>query len=465
MPACHWKLGFENPVNKPELSSLTTTLLRNHFGAKDAALSPAALQMLVESSACCLIGHFPRDSSDKNRGPLSILLARLFLVDSDSSSTRLLRRTIAVSLAAAAFADHHYPRTDRDGNPDDEDSREQRAVKVLRYYVKKEPDESETLKLFAFGFVGVLPWLTPHPLEVIEADTVSKSFIHVNRLTTRFLRIHTLGAAYNFKQERAQATFQYLLSVPTTLLSASSEKNIVSSCSQYLLPEFIAKQKIDLRLYISSLRALCSAHSGELQGLCLSALASRQALTCSAEFLQSVGHEKLLGTLFGASTSNTPVASTAMLHLWKIADTIITSTDFPLESRRSALESLIDCQEFSELKPSKVPDSPLPSMEELGLVEKWYLQLEEMISPETASRRMPEVVEVMVDFYSKKAAEEMFSTEAPVSGNEIHTWLKKLEALTHNAGLRQVDETRISYHPDSGNTPGDSGPLGETSGG
>jgi hypothetical protein len=428
VPLCHWDLPYHTRNIVHTAPKLMTSIMHKHVNSEGAALSPVLLHALVDSSAHYLVGLFPRQDLGESQSMLPILLAQMF-AKSDRTET-LLNRTIAVILAAAAFATHPYPGGEH--SLQDLDSCERRALQVLQHYRDNEPGQYLLLALFNFGFVGLMHRLDFALLgkDAAAMDVIATISEKLRGYTLLFnsqrfhTNIHGLPPSFTLETHVTQTVSRCLLSVAHGSFSHSGEETMVSSCLAFLLPESVVQVE-DTRLYFAALVALCHAQSDELQDFCFRILDVQPLPMCSSELIQEIIKQSLPERLYQLSGSNNQrVVSVATLHFGLLVASIASFTELSLGDRQIALKPLVELEDFAELKPSTIDRSP-PSVDEI------YAHLERSFNAANAPEANHHVMQLVVNFCH---AEQRGDQPIPQSSTDANgqSWHKKLQELKNS---------------------------------
>jgi hypothetical protein len=457
MPICHWEAGLLAPLQGHVLvrriaPKLMTSVLHSHVNSPGAALPAPVLHALVESSAHYLVGLFPRQQLGDCQSILPILLAQIF-AKSDRADTPL-NRTIAVILAAAAFATNPYPGGEEFSQ--DLDSCERRALQVLQNYQDNHPGEDLLLALFKFGFIGLM-----HRLDFTKLGNDSagmdamvavweKLSSHISTFNHELhsTDIHGLPSTFTLENHMAQAASRCFVAITHDSFSHIAEKAMVSSCLQFLLPESVP-QVADTKLYFAALVAFCHAKSDELQNLLLGVLDTQPVPICTSELLQDSGNQSLLTKLWQLSDStNSRIASTATLHFVLLVASIISSVELSLNDRQAALKPLVELESFTKLQPS-ITDRSLPSTDVL------YVHLRESIGTGNAIEANLRTMQFVIDFCHGEQKEVVSSSDEPPKDVNATSCQGKLQELknSYRLSLHPIEAPSIAGPPEPNQEP------------
>ncbi|KAG9086290.1 hypothetical protein FRC06_003163 [Ceratobasidium sp. 370] len=343
MPFCHWKDTYRLEASRErEVVKMANLILGQHLQPGQGVLSATTLFRLVESTAHYLVGVWPREESCNRPSILPILLARIFLAYHDTIPD--VARGAAVTLAATAFSTCSYPGGEVPS--DTVDLREQRAVRVLKYYQVHTPDSDGTLALFVFGFLGILP-----ELRLLDENTrVVALPSHFNEVMQRMPRldldrepkIFTLPQNYSLSETVFVPALRSLSSV------ASGEPSPDQAATVFnCLPLLIHRPShSDSKIYVLALMALFHANCVELRDLCLNIIDAQPIPGNPMNLLKSPEDRNLLERLCRTLVdTNTPVVPIVALHFELLIASIIThpSRSQPeIDQRQSALQSLLN---------------------------------------------------------------------------------------------------------------------------
>ncbi|KAG9076887.1 hypothetical protein FRC06_009235, partial [Ceratobasidium sp. 370] len=361
MPFCHWKDTYRLEASRQrEVVKMANLILRQHLQPGQGVLSAITLFRLVESTAHYLVGVWPREEI------LPILLARIFLAYHDTIPD--VARGAAVTLAATAFATRSYPGGEVSSNT--VEAREQRAVRVLKYYQAHNPDKDTTLVLFVFGFLGILP-----ELRLGDEDTqVVPLPSHFNGIMQRIPRlgfnaqeIFTLPQHHSLREALLVPALRSLSSVAAGEPSPDQAATVINC-----LPLLIRPRHPDPKVYVLALMALFHANCVELRDLCLNIIDAQPIPGNPMHLLWSPEDRNLLERLCRTLVeTNTPIVPIAALHFELLIASIITYSSWSQPDRgrseidrgqseidrgQSALKSLLN---FRNRFPSLRDPSPL----------------------------------------------------------------------------------------------------------
>ncbi|KAG8693606.1 hypothetical protein FRC09_010396 [Ceratobasidium sp. 395] len=353
MPFCHWTEG----IDEPDFATLDTaagtlaSTLEELLQGTDTLITSSILYTVVESLAHYMVARWPREDDHEQTYLIPILLSRVFIIS--YNTTPDVACATAITLAVAAFASYAYPGGEEPTS--DVDAREKRAVSVLRYYQRKQPDDTEVLSLFVFGFFSWLPQMISsgcfthlegfnRRLNSIMDDT---SQAHDWSTTTS---IWTLPDAFSLPKHKIDS--MYACQQATISMDTHEKTDLISaSCLLWFRRESF------IGAYLIALISLCRTESKEHQKLCLQVIATQyMPNTSSLQELNSIDDKHLLQqlchTLLSTNASAIPFAA---VHFGLLVVNIMVGDDGSLEERKSALRPLLSlrdqCSGLKEPKP------------------------------------------------------------------------------------------------------------------
>ncbi|KAG8777706.1 hypothetical protein FRC12_000246 [Ceratobasidium sp. 428] len=324
LPFCHWSDEYVSRPIQKKIVEITTAVLKEHLRIDSPGLSNVVLIATVESTVHYLVGTWP----DKGPRPpafniLFILLSHIFFMSYGASPDTA--RAVAITLAAAAFANDTYP---GGTSPEvGEYGREKRAVDVYNHYHAQESLTADmVLELFIFGFSGLLRWIDFNDESIRAAATLGNINQLIRHLPlfdfSRDSRIYTLPERYSLKTILGRSS-QSLISL-TNDTTTIDEVRLAYNCLLLQIHRFAQTD-----LYIPALTALCHVKSVEVQDLCLCFVDAEPipkhplGLLESAESRESL--ERLCRVLIDC---HSPVASITALHFELLVAKIIICSVF-----------------------------------------------------------------------------------------------------------------------------------------
>ncbi|KAG9120238.1 hypothetical protein FRC07_004352 [Ceratobasidium sp. 392] len=362
MPFFHWERRYDTEVEPHRRKALSTViqLLGQHLQSSSPVLSPVVFAAATESIAHYLVGHFQDSSEPQLSEDLTILLVHAFFASHDTYPD--VAHDVAIALAVTAFVAQDSTSRDQTYFALRGEA-EERAVATLNFYKSRpRPNKDETLKLFLFGFFGVLPTLD------LKASCWNAAMTNsFNKFMERIPRlefdagwtIHGLQEQFSPKEKILEPAYNSLSSVVDAQPSIDDEAALAFKC----LPLLIHTPNRDdpnPELYISALIALCRAKSAQLRILCLHIIDAQPIPANPSIILKlsapSYSHllQQLCSTLVDPDNACVYASITALyLGLFVVAVISSGTNLYELKGHQSILQSLLAfCDRFSELYPA-----------------------------------------------------------------------------------------------------------------
>lgn len=432
MPTCH-TVFFHVPENEvtalmDDIAAELLSVARRHVELK-IKLHVYALSALSEGCAHYLVWQISRGNINSIVQQLLLALLRIYLSAEESYIT--LKYTVAVALASSAAAAES--RCSQIGDAEDDViSRDRSSVQLFQQYIhqgaKKSSKRIETYsQLFFFGVVGILPLLPFDSLNQDDIDLLSRDCRPPIRdgLYTTLVEIKGLSERLYWGRHAARSVFRCLKLAPSIGTPLGAENTIASCLKIFLHGPF---DKGDHAVDSETVSGICCAKSKELWDYGLNLLGITIVDPLCDVVLESLALHSLPGHLFEISVSANPFTSPlAMRRLWELIQLILASTNFTPNQRLHSLDSLLQRDEFVEVKRSFGGYGLPSSIDDFQLEPIWFEQLEPMISLGPVLEIDGGIIQVMMAYYSGDVSPE----GAPVSVSRVEVLNKwqRLDAM------------------------------------
>ncbi|KAG8723420.1 hypothetical protein FRC09_003436, partial [Ceratobasidium sp. 395] len=406
MPASRWILENHNEDETKILHDTAASLLQviQDHNKKRINLRPSTLLAFAGGCADYITLITPASSNDILLRQLIEALLRLYVTSKESS--HMLKDTIAVSLAAFAYA---LP--ERDNPIISELGSRISVLRLLREGLpgaaEQPPQSSQSMKpLMRFGVSGVLRFLSPTfmPIQDIRQCLEDLGPEPMDELE----EVKVLPAYEGWRwylEYRTHVVLACLRVTPSLGASEESSENDLAACLRcFSLPMNVSGLEYEPDVVVSSsISGMCQGRSEELwhEGLRLMGVSVKNRTNFSEDDLTKLASWGLLGHLFTASTASDPKTSPqAMRRLWELVVLILASTRMTPNMRILALDSLLRHEQFAGVQ-EHFTNHGLPwSIDDLHLEHILYGALEPMVSSGPVLEIDGDIIDVMVEHYA-----------------------------------------------------------------
>ncbi|KAG8796435.1 hypothetical protein FRC12_022917 [Ceratobasidium sp. 428] len=451
LPAYHGLHPSDFDRYSPLLHKAVTDMLSiiHSHNEQIVVLHPQALSAFAAGCAHYLVTQISKQDHGETVQQLLLALLRLYPATGEGSTS--LKYTIAVTLASSAAAARLYIQVPGLSLRDEQDITH--GARLFAKYIHRgaEPSDhhsSPLERLLYFGLLGVSHMLPFASVDSQLVDTLRSGLRYWECGGRDAISLKTLPHCLTWDQLRMQAGLSCLEQIPELNGSLDAENTL----AEYLWAVIWHLGPIGLeagsdQVALDAISAACHARSARLWhcGLNIFGLEIWGKQQLDDHSLHRVTCLQLVERLFVVSTSSNPCSSPqAMKHIWNLVLLILRSTALTPRDRISALGSLLQRSELEESRHLTTTHGLPRSIDDLRLEPIWYAALESMISSGHAPEMDGEIIQVMIEHYSKTEATITNSGEEPATNNrsEILQRWQNLDALFKSPGMKTTQARR-----------------------
>lgn len=390
-------------------------------------LHPGALLALVEASPHWAIEYIPQLSSEDKSRSLKVLVQ---LLDSPDCAMPQFQHSIGLALALASMAINPYPGGEHP-HPADEGSRKQRALQAYFHHAIR--GSETTMTLIAFGLLGLLDRSNDCVFDISTIELVVQTFAQIRSSNPLFHPIHSLPTTFTMDHYATHIVVQHLKRAEEGAREHKAYNEAAAAlCTEYLVSG-LGTRSNDGQLYALAVSGFCNAQSDDLRTAC-SRLLNNLEVPDASSLVKYFTNANLFSALLKISLArNTPLAPTAMRHLWSITNNLVEAQQ---PGALSLLEKMFEDQALvsrRNLVSGGLP-SP-PNLDDIGFTDIWLPLLEEMRDDESVRPAVIQsgVIRTMINFY--ETSTQMQSVDPQ----------KRTAALERLMKLRQLYNSKHSH--------------------
>ncbi|QRV96321.1 activating signal cointegrator 1 complex subunit 3 [Ceratobasidium sp. AG-Ba] len=396
-----------------QLMERVSDLLSQNVCKNDVFISDRSLICLLESCTHYMIGRWPKQ---QNRKQCRLSAALVYTFVQYRYSTPDIARIIAVMLAATAFTVNSYPSDDQELQ--DNENRERRAVKVLRYYELHRPDLEQIDDLFTFGLVGLLPYLNLGQISPPSSVEDELRNITEGVFSCSLVRpIPTLPRLY-FWPTHCQASFQRLLRLINKFPDPSEGYSEQIGLYNRILPNSLGHV-----LCLPSIVSLRYARSRHLQDACISFLSKLPVAHCELDLDALFRPQDMLSALFKKSLDvDHHINRIAIFYFKLLIATVMLNSEHLLSIRQTTLKRVVNsCREFQRIRPSARANI-VPSEDQI------LAHVMQETTCQTSSHNLLDTMQLVADFCFAETV-RYDDQQVPGETNGNGSWAAKLQRI------------------------------------